>query len=152
MAYDTGLSMEERVTSLFQPDTLLPDQYLDTFRRKLQLEPEKKLMLALLEDAVACFQKYLFARDSKGKSLFRDTEQWVFEKEGAGIFSFDNVCETLRFDPNYLRRGMAQWKQQALAQHTQAQVYRLGARRKKPRRGVSVSGRHAHRMRRAASR
>ena len=43
--------MEERVTSLFQPDTLLPEQYLDTFRRKLHLEPEKKLMLAILEDA-----------------------------------------------------------------------------------------------------
>jgi hypothetical protein len=37
MGYGTGLNMEERVTSLFQPDTLLPDQYLDTFRRKLHL-------------------------------------------------------------------------------------------------------------------
>ncbi len=61
MAYENGLSMDERVTSLFQPDTLLPDQYLDTFRRKLHLEPEKKLMLAILEDAVACFQKYLLS-------------------------------------------------------------------------------------------
>ena len=72
MSYDTGLSMEERVTSLFQPDTLLPEQYLDTFRRKLYLEPEKKLMLAILEDAIACFQKYAFARDSKGKALFTE--------------------------------------------------------------------------------
>ena len=56
MSYDTGLSMEERVSSLFQPDTLLPDQYLDTYRRKVHLEPEKKLMLAILEDAIACFQ------------------------------------------------------------------------------------------------
>ena len=72
MSYDTGLSMEERVTSLFQPDTLLPDQYLDTFRRKLHLEPEKKLMLAILEDAIACFQKYVFAHDVKGKALFHE--------------------------------------------------------------------------------
>ena len=59
MANDQGLTMEERVTSLFQPDTLLPEQYLDTYRRKLHLEPEKKLMLAILEDGIACFQKYL---------------------------------------------------------------------------------------------
>ena len=45
MSYDTGLSMEERVTSLFQPDTLMPEQYLETFRRKLYLEPEKKLLV-----------------------------------------------------------------------------------------------------------
>ena len=70
MSYDSGLSMEERVTSLFQPDTLLPEQYLDTFRRKQHLEPEKKLMLAILEDGIACFQKYLFARDGKGKTYF----------------------------------------------------------------------------------
>ncbi|HET8562389.1 MAG TPA: hypothetical protein VFM35_00820, partial [Candidatus Binatia bacterium] len=66
MSYESGLSMEERVTSLFQPDTLLPDQFLETFRRKSHLEPEKKLMLAVLEDAIACYQKYIFARDGKG--------------------------------------------------------------------------------------
>jgi len=70
MSYETGLSMEERVTSLFQPDTLLPEQYLETFRRRFYLEPEKKLMLAVLEDAIACFQKYIFARDGKGKMAF----------------------------------------------------------------------------------
>ena len=56
MTYETGLSVEEKVSSLFQPDTLLPAQYFETFRRKSHLEPEKRLMLAVLEDAVACFQ------------------------------------------------------------------------------------------------
>ena len=77
MSYDTGLSMEERVSSLFQPDTLLPEQYLDTFRRKLQLEPEKKLMLAILEDAIACYQKAIaldpklaVAHNGLGAALF----------------------------------------------------------------------------------
>ena len=77
MSYDTGLSMEERVSSLFQPDTLLPDQYLDTYRRKVHLEPEKKLMLAILEDAIACFQKYVSATDAKGKALFQEAEDWI---------------------------------------------------------------------------
>ena len=96
MNYENGLSMEERVTSLFQPDTLLPEQYLETFRRKLHLEPEKKLMLAILEDAVACFQKYLLARDGKGKTLFRETEEWVLEDRGDWLFSFANVCDLLK--------------------------------------------------------
>ena len=81
MSYETGLTMEERVTTLFQPDTLLPDQYFDTFRRKLHLEPEKKLMLAILEDAVACYQKHVVARDGKGKALFHEAEAWVEEKK-----------------------------------------------------------------------
>jgi hypothetical protein len=153
MTYDTGLTMEERVTSLFQPDTLLPDQYFETFRRKFHLEPEKKLMLAILEDAVACFQKNVFDRDGKGRTLFREAEEWVEGKSADGIFAFDSVCEMLSFDPAYLRQGMVAWREKALAQHTHAKVYQLAPRRKKSRRGVSVSGRsHHQRMRRAASR
>jgi hypothetical protein len=132
MSNDTGLSMEERVSSLFQPDTLLPDQYFETFRRKFHLEPEKKLMLAILEDAVACFQKYIFASDSKGKALFREAEEWIEGRNVEGIFSFDSVCE--------------------LPQLAQPKVYRLESRQRKSRRGVSISGRSHRRLRRAVSR
>jgi hypothetical protein len=152
MNYETGLSMEERVTSLFQPDTLLPEQYLETYRRKLHLDPEKKLMLAVLEDAIACFQKYVFARDGKGKALFQEAEDWIQEQRGDWLFSFTSVCEALGFDPNYLRQGMMVWKEKRLADYTQAKVYRLAPRRKKPKRGIPVPGRAGHRIRRAASR
>ncbi len=72
MTYESSLSLEEKVASLFQPDTVLPAQYLDTVRRKTHLEPEKKLMLSVLEDALACFQKYAFTRYAHGKSLLRE--------------------------------------------------------------------------------
>ena len=152
MSYETGLSMEERVTSLFQPDTLLPEQYLDTFRRKLHLEPEKKLMLAILEDAVACFQKYVFARDGKGKALFRETEDWVLEQQGDWLFSFANVCETLGFEPDYLRQGLIKWKQHQLVEPTQAKVITLNPEQTKSRRPVAIAQRPHRRIRRAASR
>ena len=152
MAYDRGLSMEERVTSLFQPDTLLPEQYLDTFRRKLHLEPEKKLMLAILEDAIACFQKYLFARDGKGKTLFREAETWVEEKGGESVFAFDSVCETLGFDPAYLRRGVREWKIQALAQHSQAKVVQLTPRPRQNLRAHSLARRSGQRLKRVVNR
>ena len=50
-------SAGELVETLFQPDTLLPAQYHDGFKRQ-SLEPERELVLAVLEDAVVCFQKY----------------------------------------------------------------------------------------------
>jgi hypothetical protein len=153
MSYETGLSMEERVTSLFQPDTLLPEQYLDTFRRKLHLEPEKKLMLAILEDAIACYQKYLFARDVKGKALFQEANEWIEEKGAGSIFSFASVCEILGLNPDYLRRGMAEWKKTALAQRSQAaRVYRLTARPQRQRRNAGMARRAQRRLRRAAGR
>src|SRR5690242_9661133 len=56
----TGLTQDEKVTSLFQPDTLLSDQYFENFRRKTVWQPEKRLMLAILRDAIACYQDNLY--------------------------------------------------------------------------------------------
>lgn len=152
MAYDSGLNMEERVSSLFQPDTLLPEQYLDTFRRKVHLEPEKKLLLAILEDAIACYQKYLFARDSKGKGLFREAESWVGEKGNEAVFSFDSVCEMLGFDPEYLRRGLATWTSNALALRNPPKVVQLAPRLKKSRGNVATARRTGRRLKRVVNR
>ncbi|MPZ74990.1 MAG: hypothetical protein GEU77_00495 [Deltaproteobacteria bacterium] len=152
MSYDTGLSMEERVTSLFQPDTLMPDQYLETFRRKLYLEPEKKLLLAVLEDAIACFQKYVFAKDGKGKILFQEAEEWILEENTDWLFSFANVCEMLGFEPSYLRDGLMLWKAQKVESHSKARIYQLTARNSRRKGDVSVARRSTPRMRKAASR
>lgn len=153
MSYETGLSMEEKVTSLFQPDTLLPEQFMDTFRRKSHLEPEKKLMLAVLEDAIACYQKYVFARDGKGRALFQETEEWIAEKNGDWLFSFASVCDTLGFDPDYLREGLLHWKADRLEAHAKGNVYQLTAtRERRKKRPVPMTGRPRRRMRKAASR
>lgn len=151
MSYESGLSMEERVTSLFQPDTLLPDQYLDTFRRKLYLEPERKLMLAVLEDAIACYQKYILARDGKGKALFLEAEQWFLDENADWFFSFTNVCETLGLNAAYLRQGMLQWGRNKVLEQGRAKVYRLALQGRKNKRRASVSEGVRHRMRRRAA-
>ena len=152
MAYETGLSMEERVTSLSQPDTLLPDQYLDTYRHKLHLEPEKKLMLAILEDAVACYQKYFFAKDIKGKVAFQEAAEWIQQEVGESIFAFDSVCEGLGLNPKYVRRGLETWKENSLAQRAQAKVYHLKAQPRKHKRAAALTRRPRARLRRVAGR
>lgn len=116
MAYDAALGAEEKMGSLFQPDTLLPAQYFDTVRRQAHLEPEKKFMLAILEDAVACFQKYIFAHDARGKTIFAEAEQWIMEENGDWIFSFENVCDALGLNPSYVRQGLLRWKEMKLAE------------------------------------
>jgi hypothetical protein len=146
-SYETGLSMEERVTSLFQPDTLVPEQYLDTFRRKLPLEPEKKLMLAVLADAIACFQKYVFARDGKGKMLFQEADDWIQDTNSDWLFSFANVCEILGLAPDYLRQGLARWKAAKLESRAKAKIYQLAPTTKRRKRGLAVTRRARHRLR-----
>jgi len=132
------------------PETVFMTAYeasLGTFRRKLHLEPEKKLMLAVLEDAIACFQKYAFTRDRKAKVLFQEAEDWVQDTNSDWPFSFANVCETLGFDPDYLRQGLGQWKAAKLESRAKAKIYQLALRNGKRKRGIAVTGRARHSLR-----
>jgi hypothetical protein len=101
-------------TSLFQPDSLLPVQYFENFRRKVQTEPEKRLMLAVLEDALVCFQKHFSSRGGRGLRLFRETEEWIFRGENGQPFSFANICEVVGFDTEYMRQGLLKWRERKI--------------------------------------
>ena len=115
---------EEKLSFLFQPDTLLSHQYFATFRRR-QLEPEKKLMLAVLEDAVACFQRYVFAENRKQRTLFNEAEDWIRDENGDHVFSFENICAALKFNPAYVRRGLLRWKTRKLAERQNIKVINI---------------------------
>jgi hypothetical protein len=106
---------EEALAALFQPDTVAPAEYLKIYERKPGLEPETKLMLAVLEDAIGCFQNFVCATDNRQKKWFLEAEEWFNEEESEWIFSFENICDVLRLDPQYLRQGLISWKGKRLA-------------------------------------
>ena len=109
--YKSQATADDRIASLFQPDTLLSAQYFDNMRRRTLLEPEKRLMLAILEDAVNCFQENLSAESGKRKILFDDVEQWIHADGSDWVFSFDHICEALGFTPAYVRQGLLRWQE-----------------------------------------
>jgi hypothetical protein len=112
-------TLDERLPSLFEPDTLLPVQYFEAMRRKHLLEGEKRLILSVLEDGIECFMKYVDASTNKGQRLFRDAEEWINLHDKQWIFSFDNVCDMLDINPDYMRRGLREWKEKKLMQLAQ---------------------------------
>jgi hypothetical protein len=101
-----AVDVEESSKSLFQPDTLLPEQFVESLRRKPHLDPETKLMLAVLEDAVSCFTKNRYARHERGKRAFDEAKQWICDRDSDWPFSFENICEVLGLDPEYMRSGL----------------------------------------------
>jgi len=136
MTSEAEYRFDDKPDSLFQPDTVAPHEYFDTICRKALWQPEKELMYAILEDAVGCFQKYLFARDKKGKRLFLNAETWINGEEGTSVLSFDNVCEELDLDPEFLRSGLRRWKQKKLAAVTAAEKDRRESERTRKRYGL----------------
>ena len=121
MSLEANVDIREMATSLFQPDVLLPAQYLERTKKNTEAMPERALMLALLEDAVCCFQKYLLVSNRKGRIFFKEAEGWIFDQDNNGFVSFSNVCDVLGIDADYLRLGLIRWKEKRLA----AQVYKL---------------------------
>ncbi len=99
---------------LLQPDTLLPSQFYAALKRKGAHEPERRLVVAVLQDAVDCFQKHLRARDRKARQLFVDAEEWICSEDRSWPFSFENVCDLLQINAEYLRRGLISWKEREL--------------------------------------
>jgi hypothetical protein len=77
-------------------------------------EGEERLMLAVLESAVEYFQKYVLARKPSGKMRFQEAEEWFLEKDSDGLFSFENICDTLQLHPDYIRNGLLRWKEAKL--------------------------------------
>ena len=86
----------DRVSSLFQVDTLAAQQFHDTYRRKIPQQPEIRLMLAVLEDAINCYQDNIFAVNKKRVQLFKEAEQWFMDDDASWIFSFVSICSSVR--------------------------------------------------------
>ena len=107
------VGLDDRIGSLFQPDTLLGEDYAANFRRKIPLEAERTLLLAVLEDGVRCYQENLFAVSGKRRALFDEAKDWLFSDDGDWFCSFVSICLLLNLEPNYIRRGLRQWEAQA---------------------------------------
>ncbi len=101
---------DERQPDVFEPDTLLPTQYFAALQRKKFPAGEHRLVVALIQDAVECFQKHLHASDAKRRQLFLDAESWIATDDDFGVFSFNNVCMLLGLNPVYMRQGLITWR------------------------------------------
>ena len=118
------------IVNLIEADTILPEQYFERIGSEHSAFPEKRLMLAVLEDAVATFQRYVDAKNRRGQRLFREAEEWVVSDDTDWPFAFENICHTLDIEPDFLRRGLARWKERQLAKAAGgARVYRFPFRR-----------------------
>jgi hypothetical protein len=93
-----------------EPATMLPAQLYTNLGPDASLVPEKRLLLAVLEDAVVTFQRYAVDQGRRGRRLFREAEEWVVSEEASWPCSFRNICDVLGLDPSYLRHGLRRWR------------------------------------------
>jgi hypothetical protein len=124
-----------------EPETILPTQFFDHVQIDASLQPEKRLMLAVLEDAVGTFQKYCGTSTRRARRLFTEAEEWFASDDMEWPFAFASIAQALGLEPEYVRRGLRRWRDGQLARGDDgAKVLRFPFRRVNGRRH-SITGR-----------
>lgn len=114
-----------------EPESVLPSQYFGRAEVDASLQSEKRLMLAVLEDAVGTYQKHVNSTQRTGQRLFAEVEDWFASDDLDWPYSFVNISQALGLDVDYMRRGLNRWRdrQRASGYRTGDNVVRFPFRR-----------------------
>jgi hypothetical protein len=63
-------------------------------------------MIAVLDDAVRCIEKYRFPTDERGRRLFHEAKQWLLAEEPHWPYSFEHICAVVDLDANAVRHRL----------------------------------------------
>ena len=139
MTESRRFSVRDSLSDVLGPDVILPQQFFDGPRRDSDFSPEKALMLAVLEDAIRCFQEYFRTTRARPRMLSRQAERWIRTRDWNWPFSFNNVCDSLGIDPDCMRDTLLRMKYERLMDEQRprastaprpARIVRLSARAK----------------------
>jgi hypothetical protein len=113
---------DDFLARIVEPDVFLPSQFYGSGGLSRQLDGEKRLMIAILKDAVECLNKYRGARSSLGSSQYQNALEWIEDEGTEWLFSFNNICDLLGFDPDYLRKVLIK-KEGRYANSVRGKIY-----------------------------
>jgi hypothetical protein len=113
-------SGHELRANLSPPGHLTPAQYYPA----PAASPYQRLLLAILEDAIRCFQRNFAVRTGPCAVLFRETKEWLFDPDGTAFLSCPMVCESLGINSVELRRYLREWQLRMKTGHEQPRLTR----------------------------
>jgi hypothetical protein len=99
----------------FEAGAVLPPQFYGARRGMAAAEPIKRLMFAMLVDAIRCFQTKCEARQPAKRQEWAEVRSWIFSDEDNEMLSFRAVCDSLQIDPILVRKWLLRWQSMRLA-------------------------------------
>jgi hypothetical protein len=87
---------------------LIDEKPFRVYRQIKPGDPERKLMFAILVDAIQTYQKFADSKSFRGKALCRKEEAWFWSEDFDRVFSFANICEVLGLNPAFFRWRLRQ--------------------------------------------
>jgi hypothetical protein len=120
VSYYLCAKMVTHISGLFELETIVPSQFFATLPRQAPTKlGEYRLLVAMLKDAIDCFQKHAHARNKWQQRLFAEAQAWITREDGETVshaedyvpgFSFEYVCDVLGLDAADLRQRLQQWR------------------------------------------
>jgi len=105
---DPGAPTEPEVAgSWIETETVLPAQFIRNARAACATG-ERRLMAAVLGDAISVYLKYTGYERGRGAWLFAETNRWFQSPDRTWPFSFERICEAFDFEPQEIRRRLTQ--------------------------------------------
>ena len=106
---------------------LIGERYSRLCRQTQPCDPERKLMFAVLVDAIQTYQKFAGSKSFRGKALYEEEEAWFWSEDSDGVFSFTDICEVFGLNPAFFRWRLRQLTIMHKARVSRAKVVRLRA-------------------------
>jgi hypothetical protein len=95
---------------LWSEEVLTPEQFFPLAKDSAAAwSGERRLLLAVLQDAVESFFRYRKDPTRRGRRLFRETHEWFWSTDRQWLCSFESICDNLHLDANYIRRGLKRY-------------------------------------------
>ena len=95
-------------------DTMLPSQFWAALADP-RTEPEKRLMVAVLEEAIALVVNDFGAGGDDRRSAVREAERWFASDDRSGPFAFMTICDVLGLDADRVRQALEGWNRRQRA-------------------------------------
>jgi hypothetical protein len=89
-------------------DTMLPEQFWADLADP-RAEPEKRLMVAVLEEAIALIVNRPEGRDEERRAVVREAGRWLASDDRGSPFAFATICDVLGLDSSCVRQALAGW-------------------------------------------
>ena len=109
--------------SELEPESVLPAQLYDRPFGGARIQPEKRLQVAVLADAVLTFHRWVGDGRARARVL-AEVETWFASDDTDGPFTFITICDSLKFEPSYIRRGLRKWRAHLQATAKQQRLLR----------------------------
>lgn len=111
-------------SSAFENEAILPVQFEDLVRSEAR-PPEHRLLFAVLEDAVRCWQLYASSTSPTGQEIFREADEWFASSDDSSPFTFVAICQLFGLDPDYIRMGLRRWRERQRATGSKVVPFRI---------------------------